>query len=94
MDVRYNKDPETGLPQIYDHGIQEEEVEDVLRQQGEDYPARRDSRMKMGKTAGGRYLQVFYVPDEVGVGLFVITAFEMTEKRKKAFRRRQRKRQR
>jgi hypothetical protein len=94
MGVRYNKDPETGLPHICDHGVTEGEVEEVLRQQGEDYPARRDSRMKMGKTAAGRYLQVFYVPDEVGVGLFVITAFEMTEKRKKAFRRRKRRRQR
>ena len=94
MAIRYHRDPETGLPHIYDHGVKEREVEEVLGQEGEDYPARRDSRMKMGKTTGGRYLQVFYVPDEVGIGLFVITAFEMTEKRKKAFRRRQRRRKR
>jgi hypothetical protein len=61
MEIRYHKDPETGLPHIYDHGVTEREVEEVLGQVSEDYPARRDSRMKMGKTVGGRYLQVFYV---------------------------------
>ncbi|MBI3822063.1 MAG: DUF4258 domain-containing protein [Planctomycetes bacterium] len=94
MEIRYNRDPETRLPHIYDHGVSEHEVEEVLRGLGEDYPARRDSRLKMGQTAAGRYLQVFYVPDEDGAALFVITAFEMNDKRKKAFRRRQRRKQR
>ena len=94
MEIRYNLDSETGLPHIYDHGVWEHEVEEVLGRKGEDYPARGDSRLKMGQTNAGRYLQVIYVPDEVGDGLFVVTAFEMTEKRKKAFRRRQRRRKR
>ena len=93
MEIRYNLDPESTLPHIYDHGVSEHEVEEVQRQKGEDYPARRDARLKMGQTNAGRYLQVIYVPDEVGEGMFVITAFEMTEKRKKAFRRRQRRKQ-
>ena len=94
MEIRYNLDPETGLPHIYDHGVLEHEVEEVMRRKGEDYPARGDSRLKMGQTNAGRYLQVIYVPDEVDDGLFVVTAFDMTEKRKKAFRRRQRRKQR
>lgn len=93
MDIRYHRDPETGLPHIYDHGVTEREVEEILGAIGDDYPARRDSRMKLGQTAAGRYLQVFYVPDEDGIGLFVITSFEMTEKRKRAFRRRRRRKQ-
>jgi hypothetical protein len=94
MDVRYHKDPEMGLPHIDDHGITEREVEEVLRGLGDDYPARRDSRMKLGQTEAGRYVEVIYVPDKDGIGVFVITAFEMTEKRKRAFRRRQRRKRR
>ncbi|MBI2805437.1 MAG: DUF4258 domain-containing protein [Planctomycetes bacterium] len=90
MDVRYYKDLETGLPHIYNHGIREEEVEEVLRGAGDDSPADRGSRMKLGQTSAGRYLQVIYSPDENGVGVFVITAFELKGKSKKAFRRRQR----
>lgn len=93
MEIRFNLDPESGLPHIHEHGVSEHEVEEVLRRKGEDYPARRDSRLKLGQTDAGRYLQVVYVPDEVGEGVFVITAFEMTEKRKKAFRRRRRRKQ-
>ena len=94
MDVRYHKDPDTGLPHIYNHGIREDEVEEVLRGSGDDYPAERDSRMKLGQTAAGRYLQVIYSPDEDGIGVFVISAFELKGKSKKAFRRRQRRKRR
>jgi hypothetical protein len=38
----------------------------------------------------GRYLQVVYVPDAVGDGAFVVTAYDLTPKAKRAFRRRQR----
>jgi hypothetical protein len=48
--------------------------------------------MKLGQTAAGRYLQVIYVPDEDGEGIFVITAVDLQGKAKKAFRRRQRRR--
>lgn len=48
--------------------------------------------MKLGQTAAGRYLQVIYVPDADGEGLFVITAYDLQGKAKKAFRRRQRRR--
>jgi len=92
MDIRYHDDPDTGLPHIYGHGVTAEEVEQALRGPGDDFPARRDSRMKLGQTVAGRYLQVIFVPDEDRTGVFVITAYELEGKSKKAFRRRQRRR--
>ncbi len=92
MEFRYFLDAETGQPHIYDHGVTEAEVDQVVHGPGEDLPAARGSRMKLGQTAAGRYLQVIYVPDEDGEGIFVITAYDLQGKAKKAFRRRQRKR--
>jgi hypothetical protein len=94
MAIRYHVEPETGLPHIYGHGITEEEVEQVLAGAGDDYPAKRDSRMKLGQTAAGRYLQVVYVPDEDGPDVFVITAYDLKGKSKKSFRRRKRRKDR
>jgi Domain of unknown function (DUF4258) len=89
MDVRYYLAPDTNQPHIYDHGITEAEVERVLRGTGEDLPAAKGSRIKLGQTEAGRYLQVIYVPDDDGKGVFVITAYELRGKAKKALRRRQ-----
>ena len=36
MDIRFNIDPETGQPHIYEHGVTEDEVGEVLRRPGED----------------------------------------------------------
>jgi hypothetical protein len=94
MEVRYFLDPETDQLHIYGHGITEAEVEEILRGSGEDLPAARGSRMKLGQTGAGRYLQVVYVPDEDGEGVFVITAYELQGKAKKAFRRRRRRKSR
>lgn len=90
MGIRFYIDPGTDRPHIYNHGVVETEVEEVLRGSGEDFPAARDSRMKLGQSQDGRYLQVIYVPDEDGEGLFVISAYELRGKAKKAFRRRRR----
>jgi hypothetical protein len=90
MEFRYYIDPETGEPHIYDHRVTEVEVEQVMRGSGEDFPAKRGARMKLGQTAAGRYLQIIYVPDEGGDSVFVITAYELRGKAKTAFRRRQR----
>lgn len=94
MQIRYYLDPGTEQPHIYEHGIHEAEVEQVLRGPGEDLPAKRGARMKLGQTVAGRYLQVIYVPDEDADSVFVITAYEPHGKSKKAFRRRQRRRSR
>ena len=90
MEVRYHLDPETGQPHIWGHGVTEQEVGEVLDGRGEDLRAARDSRRKIGQTAAGRYLHVFYVPDEDPESVFVITAYELRGKAKRAFRRRQR----
>jgi hypothetical protein len=74
MEVRYDRNPVTGLPHIDDHGVTEAEVERVLARPGEDGPSAGDSRQALGPSAAGRYLRVIYVPDEVGEGVFVVTA--------------------
>ncbi len=90
MDVRYHIDPDTGLPHVAGHGVTEAEVEHVLRNPGDDRPGRDDSRHALGQTAAGRYLRVVYVPDVVGDGVFVVTAYDLTGKQLKAYRRRRR----
>jgi hypothetical protein len=90
MEFRYHIDAESGDPHIHDHGVSEIEVEQIMRGPGEDLPAKRGARMKIGQTAAGRYLQVIYVPDEDRDSVFVITAYELSGKAKTAFRRRQR----
>jgi len=90
MEIRYYNDPEAEQPRFYGHGVTVDEVAEVLRGPGEDLPGSRDSRLKLGQTAAGRYLQVIYVPDEDPNSVFVITAYELRGKAKRAFRRRQR----
>lgn len=90
MDIRYYLDPDTQLPHIHGHGIKESEVEYVLRHPGEDIPGRDDSRQALGQTADGRYIRVIYVPDPDGIGVFVVTAYELTGKPLAAYRRRRR----
>jgi hypothetical protein len=90
MEIRFYINPETNEPHIFDHDVSEAEVEQVIRGSGEDLPAKRGARMKLGQTAAGRYLQVIYVPDEDQNSIFVITAYELRGKAKTAFRRRRR----
>jgi hypothetical protein len=90
MELRFWKDAETGLPHIFDHGVTEDEVRQVMRRSAEEFPGRDDSRIRLGQTEAGRYLQVVYVPDAVGDGAFVVTAYDLTPKAKHAFRKRQR----
>lgn len=92
MQLRFYLDPETGLPHIYNHDVSEQEVEDVLEGPQEDRPGREDSRVAIGRTPGGRYLRVIYVPDTEPDSVFVVTAFELKGKPLAAFRRRRRRR--
>ena len=94
MEVRYYLDPDTGQPHIYGHGVTEKEVEEVLRGRGEDVRGSGKLRRKLGQTMQGRYIQVFYVPDEDPESVFVVTAYEPRGKAKRAFRRRQRRKRR
>ena len=83
-------DPETNLPHIYGHEVDEQEVEDVLRRSGEDRPGREDSRVAIGQTRAGRYIRVIYVPDAEVDSVFVITAYQLKGKALLAYRRRRR----
>jgi hypothetical protein len=89
MELRFWLDPENGMPHILGHGVTEDEVRQVFRRAGEEFAGRDQSRIRLGRTQAGRYLQVVYVPDTVGDGAFVVTAFDMTPKAKRAFRKRQ-----
>ncbi len=90
MELRFFKDPETGLPHINDHGVTEDEVRQVLAHPGEERPGAEDSRIAIGQTNVGRYLRVFYVPDPGSDSAFVVTAFDLPAKELKAYRRRKR----
>ena len=84
IDVRYNLDPDTGLPHIYGHGITGDEVEYVLRNPGETRAGSDDSKHALGQTAAGRYIRVIYVPDPVGDDVFAVTAYELSGNQLKA----------
>jgi len=90
MDIRFYRDPETGEPHIYNHGVTEDEVEDVIRRPGEDRRGREGARVAIGQTRAGRFLRVIYVPDPEPDSIFVITAYELRGKPLTAYRRRQR----
>ena len=90
MNIRYYFDPATDQPHIYNHDVDEQEVEDVLRSPGEDRPGRDDSRIAIGQTRAGRHLRVIYVPDPEPDSIFVITAYELRGKPLLAYRRRRR----
>jgi hypothetical protein len=90
LNIRYYIDPETELPHIYRHDVKEKEVEELLLNPGEDRPGREGSRVAIGRTSGGRYLRVIYVPDPAPNSVFVITAYELWGKPLIAYRRRRR----
>jgi hypothetical protein len=92
MHLRFHFDPETQLPHIYDHGVTEEEVREVLMRKGDNFRGDENSRICFGQTLAGRYLKVVYVPDEFGDGAFVVTAHELRGNELKAYRRRKRRR--
>jgi hypothetical protein len=92
LNIRYYIDPATELPHIHGHDVEEMEVEEVLSNPGEDRPGREGSRVATGKTSGGRYLRVIYVPDPEPNSVFVITAYTLQGKPLLVYRRRRRKR--
>jgi hypothetical protein len=94
MELRFVRDRETGLPHIYEHGVTEEEVRQVLAKPGDDFPGTGDSRIALGQTQAGRYLQVVYLPKEAVDDVLVITAYDLTRKAKTAYRRRRRRKRR
>jgi hypothetical protein len=90
LDIRYYIDPQTEVPHIHGHHIDETEIEEVLTCPDEDRPGNDGSRVAIGRTLGGRYLKVIYVPDPEPNSVFVITAYDLRGKPLIAFRRRHR----
>lgn len=90
MKIRYYIDAQTGQPHIYHHNISEAEVEDILRNTGEDRLGAEGSRIAIGQTRDGRYLRIIYVLDPERDGIFVITGYELIGKPLLAYRRRRR----
>jgi hypothetical protein len=91
MGIRFYVDPDTELPHIYNHDVDEKEVEDVLSNSGEDRQGRDGSRVAIGQTSSGRYLRVIYVPDPEPKSIFVVTAYELTPKALAAYKKRRNK---
>ena len=93
MEIRFYKDPDSGLAHCYSqHGIGEREVLEVLRHPGQRFAGRDGTLVAEGQTDAGRYVRVIYREyDELGYVL-VITAFELKGKAKQAYRRRRRRR--
>jgi hypothetical protein len=88
--VRFYRDAESGEPHMAQHGVSEQEAREVLARPLEDRPGREGSRVALGQTAAGRYLRVIYVPDPEPDSVFVITAYDLGPKAKRALRRRRR----
>lgn len=91
MQIRYHINPTTGQPHIYDHAVSENEVDDILGRPLQDIRGREDSRIAIGQTGEGRFLKVIYVLDPIPDSVFVITAYELGPKAKRAIRRKRRK---
>jgi hypothetical protein len=90
VDLRFYIDPETGEPHIDRHSVSEAEVEDVLARPLEDRPGEEGSRVALGQTRAGRYLKVIYVPDPNPGSIFVVTAYDLGPKARRALGRRSR----
>lgn len=87
---RFYLDVDTGRPHLEQHGVNADEAVEVIENALEDFASDRGSRKALGKTLGGRYLVVVYKRDDEGDGVFVITAFPLPPKQRKALRRRTR----
>ncbi len=91
MQIRYYIDPMTGLPHIYRHDVSEKEVEGILERPQQDLGGSENSRIALGQTEAGRYLKVIYIPDPLPDSVFVVTAYELGPKARRALRRKRRK---
>jgi hypothetical protein len=93
MRLRFYIDPATDQPHIYKHGVSEDEVEDVLRQPGEDRLGADGAWIAVGQTRSGRFIRVVYVPDSPPASAFVITAYDLRGKPLAAYRRRRKRKE-
>jgi len=92
VELRFYIGPETGRSHVEDHGVSEWEVSEVLYNPLEEFRGQRGSIVAIGQTRAGRYLKVIYVPDEDGPDIFVVTAYDVSVKQRRALKRRLRRR--
>jgi hypothetical protein len=90
VNIRPYIDPELGQPHIVRHNVTEQEVDEVLTRPLEDRPGSEGSRVALGQTAAGRCLRIIYVPDPEPDSVFVVAAYELGPKAKRALKRRRR----
>jgi hypothetical protein len=84
-EVRWTEDSESHIAR---HGVSTTEVEDVLYSRPRLlHPGRDDTTMVFGRTTDGRYLVVVVSVSTDGLD-FVVTARDMTDNERRAFRRR------
>lgn len=91
LNIRYYFDEELDCLHIHKHNVYENEVEDILTNPIEDRQGKDGSRVALGKTSGGRFLKVIYVPDTEPDSVFVITSYDLSGKALAAFKKRRKK---
>jgi len=85
-------DPETGEPHIYQHGVNEKEVAEVLSGDGLRWHAGNEKWCVVGKTGTGRILQIIFIQvEQPSETTFVITAYPPKKDLATAYRRRMKK---
>lgn len=89
-EIRFVLDRDSGQPHCAQHHVSPDEALEVLFH-GRDRSSGHDGTWAViGQTSRGRYLRVLY--REVKDAVLIITAYDASEKAKKAYRRRQRRR--
>jgi len=84
-EVRFYIDPQTGQPHIYEHGVCEDEIEEVMRnrpitQLGRRSPKGELSSIAFGQTGAGRFLKVLYARTYDSLGIHIITSYDLRAK--------------
>ena len=93
MELRFHKDPDTGLAHCFgQHGVSEREVVEVLRRPGERFGRRDGTLVAHGQTNAGRCLRVIYREFAAEGYTFVVTAYDLKGKAKQSYRRRRKRR--
>jgi len=78
---------------MWNHNVTEAEAAEALADPLESVKGRGTSVIAIGQTRAGRYLKVIYSPDDIGDGIFVITAFDVPSRQIRALLKRIRRRQ-
>jgi len=78
MKIRFYIDPDTVLPHIYKHGVDEYEVEEALQNQREDRQGAKGTRVIIGQTFAGRHLRIIY--RRKSDSIIVFTAYKLKDR--------------